>query len=773
MSDELNSVAAWTAIRNSFRGHKPSKILASYVIEQVQSGQFQDERDRICAEFLTEIFLEGALAPEQAFIVCRARWIDLVPFCEKIARLRAGPLPVFPTNPRDRWTFEETLNLVECTKNGNGHMLPRLFSHRTLLQCKDRIRYLTRNYETRHAIRNTEVANEEHNAKESTSTAETKYTLLKVKLMRQVYTARKDRLKLQAQCLVLKRKLIQFEKAVTEFEHAADMCDTEEPDSVDPPAEHGLQDQVLSELIFSSHQTERSRRYSDRMRDICQLLQLTSPRTYRLLRQFLPMPSVSCLKYHYSDRFAVTRNMLTDIEMLRYHMNSLFSDKDQDCLCTIGIDAFAFRTFTEKSPFKRTGDSTFSDAFLFMHIPLDPGLAPKVLHIAKKRNGAFDQSILNIFEEIRDLYQARNMKIMFMATDGDRFLSASHREFFSANVEQYRENFFLAVRKVYKRLTKKSLIMPIADPLHFAKNLRGKLIDHNVAVVNSKDLVFTNAARLEKHLRLGPALTDTGQLARMRDKHVTDIFTLKNVCSLLACREFHSAFLLLPYACIFSVLYAVNLSFDARVFLTNLAFTAFEKMFSQAEAIVQDHKTVGFRHLSGLEGITFAEPCFIKRMLHTCIALRISLVFGPRHLRLDAIGTHLLENAIGIARSVSNSTDYERIVSAFANGEMRKEIGDKWKLRLHVSQRINDGGAKIDTLSDEGVSHVEDWDPRDIVSQIQELCLGIIASQHNQEWELWFNDFKAFVAQIRIRNLSEPSSVANALIVERNKQFQS
>ena len=58
--------------------------------------------------------------------------------------------------------------------------------------------------------------------------------------------------------------------------------------------------------------------------------------------------------------------------------------------------------------------------------------------------------------------------------------------------------------------------MPIADPLHFTKNIRGKLIDDDVAVTlcrsDTDDKACTvNARLLEEHLNLGQALTDVSQ----------------------------------------------------------------------------------------------------------------------------------------------------------------------------------------------------------------------------------------------------------------------
>lgn len=54
--------------------------------------------------------------------------------------------------------------------------------------------------------------------------------------------------------------------------------------------------------------------------------------------------------------------------------------------------------------------------------------------------------------------------------------------------------------------------------------------------------------------------------------------------------------------------------------------------------------------------MTFVEPHYLIRLINTIISLGVSFVFSPEDLRVDSIGTHLVENAIGIARSNSFDT---------------------------------------------------------------------------------------------------------------------
>ena len=138
------------------------------------------------------------------------------------------------------------------------------------------------------------------------------------------------------------------------------------------------------------------------------------------------------------------------------------------------------------------------------------------------------------------------------------------------------------------------------------------------------------------------------------------------------------------------------------MFLAILDFTSFEWLLNQAEQIVKTHRDVKFRYSSGTRAITFTEPSYAKRMMHTCLVLGVSINYVRKITRLD----------VGIARTVGNSSQFNKIVSAFANSEMRKSLAQDLELQIYVSRRINDGGAKIEVnfQSKKGITHPSEWD---------------------------------------------------------------
>ena len=136
----------------------------------------------------------------------------------------------------------------------------------------------------------------------------------------------------------------------------------------------------------------------------------------------------------------------------------------------------------------------------------------------------------------------------------------------------------------------------------------------------------------------------------------------------------------------------------------------------------------------------------------------LGLAFGPNVVRLDAMGTHLVENAIGVARSTANSTRYAAIISAFATAEIRKELARKYKIPLHIPRRINDQ---------------EQWDANDISSMFVELCNHDLMKSARMDLQEFLVSLKQFVASLDITELPGISEVSNALIIQRNYKFKS
>ena len=769
--------------------YSPGTVLISHILDSYSHFQACPLDHRIRIRFLFEQLLYRLIDINSFWRI--ADFLDnrIRPAAEIVVTLATNPEKLRPGDQSRWWTNEETCILLFGYFTENRDLVCKLLPHRPKKYWAKHVTHVITKLERGDLLnelvcRKEEIVETSETWEDCTILVEDLKFQLKLcrkrnkqctaKLMRKTRVFWRRLQALRAKNACLSKRVLQLEKCLLELS-------TENDDEIDQPDQiltsSSLMETVLSEC---SHLNSLSstHTYSDLLRDIGQLIVSTSPKTYRVLRQILPLPSVTCLHAHYSDVVSGMRKQFKDETMIHERVLSGIEPGSVRMISSLCIDAFAVRTFTAGCSLGPSGtvESKYSNVFLFMQVPLDSNYPVRVVHLQPKNSGSFDGSVEARACHIREMFQKNGHPIWFQATDGDPYLNRIHKAFYKKHLKGRTKNdFTVIIQKIHDALIQGET-MPIADPLHFAKNIRGKLVDHDVAIAlsrseNGNTARTTNAMLLEEHLKLGQALTDISQVGRMRDIYVVRIFTLENVLRLLRANEYHAALLLFPYACLFTILYSENLSNSCRMMLVTLAYLSFRRLYKEAKSLVAAKIGVMPRYTKSAKSVTIAEPIHFKRILHTCLAFGIALRFGPRNVRLDAIGTHLVENAIGTARSISNSPDFDAILTAFAKSEVRKAIARKYGISLYVPKRINDGGAKVDTLNEDGLHLSETLDPHDTCSLLMEHATGFNTS--NLELDSFLTEFTSFVAALHLRRFSTPSDVANALIVERNRKFQS
>ena len=731
---------------------------------------------RVEIRFVFRLFLRALIGPDLFLQLC-SWYNDSIVSAGKVLLENSQKICNYVSQAGNRalWSDSDTLILILAVHLGYSQFLPLIFPMRTQFACESRLNHITQELRadgmftdaTPKSPRTFVIAHCDTISVPPVcqKTRKTKHHMrmmrARKKSQRRAKVLHARNMRLRKTCVRLLADVTKLQASVTAMESAREQTD-DGPGSGSP---------LLDDLCrMASVKNSKQRRYPENVLKTAELLRLTSRRGYKLLRQILPVPSESCLRGHFSQQVKETKCLISERDRINEHIDKLISESlgNRDPI-TIGMDAFSFRTFHQKSTLKSptTVHDEFSNGVVFMQIPLNAQIKVKVVHILIKSSGNLDDTCDEVYRAIVEKYHKLCVRCWFRATDGDRHVNKDHDQFFAQYVLSRRNDFNWLLTTLYRRLIDTDMTMPISDPLHLAKNIRGKLLDHPVAVVTDAVNVSVTATLLEDVLHLGSALTDTTRIGRMRDFYVTSMFRLENVSLLLKANEYAAAFLFLPYSCLFTLLYGANLSNHARLSLAHLAYVCFEKLFEEAEMLVATGHAA-YKAGPNVDAITIAEPVYFKRLLHTALAFGIAIAFGPPHLRLEAIGTHLVENAIGIARSISNNTDYQRILSAFANSEMRKDLASELDLLLYVSKRINDGGAKINTLDDSGVCWPDHWYPRDIAQLLHESCKSGFTSQVGKELEQFLAELVCFTDEIEIRQLHEPSPTANGPIMGRN-----
>lgn len=725
-------------IPSCFDGIEPFDLLISYILFTFGDLERMDYQTRVKVRFIFQQFTDRLITPEQLKAISVQFGLPVVQAAENLIRVCIFPEMLAVAAPSWDWTDNETMLAIASVafESNKIHVINRFLKRSTDSQ-RCRIARVVQDLRRHRALDEMSESKLEfqsvsgftiypgdgrsHQGGRITQGMRCSRALQKLQAESCAQNAR-----LHKTIHSLNRKVLGTEEKLTQSVHLRHppVADREaeaicSPENGDCTEQHNLCTQFLIECSRNKDLSPYGRRYSELLCDLSELLRATSRKTYHILRRILPLPCETSLYYKYASTLTRTKTEVTDLDETIKRLEVLLTTGIiKQSPATIGIDAFSFRTFAATTfTDSHCCDKEYSNAFIFLHIPLDADQAPVLLHLQKKSNGSYDGTTAAIFEAMRQVYRKHDAPIWFKATDGDRYVTPEHEYFFSRYVQPNRADFSLLLQEIHEALC--------------------------------------------------------NGLGRMRDIYVTQLFTLRNVCTLLEAKYYAAALLFLPYSCIFTLLYCTNITNETRFFLAKLAYLCFIRLLDEAEKLTAGHSPIKHRFCAGAMAVTIAEPSFIKRMLHSCLSFGLSLTFGPNLVRLDAMGTHLVENAIGVARSTANSTRYAAIISAFATAEVRKEIARKYNIPLHIPRRVNDGGAKVNTLTDDGVQHPEQWDPNDISSMFVEACNHDLMSSARMDLQEFLVTLKQFVASLDITELPEISEVSNALIIQRNYKFKS
>lgn len=109
---------------------------------------------------------------------------------------------------------------------------------------------------------------------------------------------------LRAKNAVKARMLLAAEKIIVQSLNDGEIIDGEEE------VDSSLTKTLLNECQLAVCSPSAKRHYSQFLSDISELLAISSPKTYRILRQMLPLPSVSCLHEHFAATIAHEKRLV-------------------------------------------------------------------------------------------------------------------------------------------------------------------------------------------------------------------------------------------------------------------------------------------------------------------------------------------------------------------------------------------------------------------------------------------------------------------------------
>lgn len=145
----------------------------------------------------------------------------------------------------------------------------------------------------------------------------------------------------------------------------------------------------------------------------------------------------------------------------------------------------------------------YNNGFIFLGIPHDFLLPPKILYISLKEKGSYDETIKEISEIIIDDISNINFNPIFKSTDGDKGISSEHNWFYRTFIKG-QNNFHLICENAWIYANEqKTNVLPFGDLLHLFKNFRARLINYKyIATFFSDNIALASFDEIQSVLNL-------------------------------------------------------------------------------------------------------------------------------------------------------------------------------------------------------------------------------------------------------------------------------
>ena len=554
-------------------------------------------------------------------------------------------------------------------------------------------------------------------------------------------------------------------KAIRDRERAEQQghCDSHPEVSTEPSEDDS---NILEEIQHLATITPKARRYSDRLMRFAYCLMTYSPVAYKFIRSALPLPSRSQIYVRFSDLVAQMKQSLTNVDEVYRLVEDLGKHADHQAspkiVCTLGVDAFAFRLFLRPSAaiselrtklrprdiytlspiledkelvrifeedemseedweeWPDPGESEvyqqkigelfniYNSCFIFVLLPLDCDIPCITLHLEPASSGSANERTATILQQLVEKCALYNIDIPYIAADGDSAWNVKFHNVFSIMQKLRFNDFNNLAMDLYNECRARGIQLPITDPLHYVKSARSKYIRKVIAVTRADLNIQTDCTRAEELLQVGLALSDKSQIGKMRDYYPLELFTVSNVLKLLEAELYADAFFFAPHTLLLLAIRVPFFTLKFRLSLLGAAYLLFYEVYvdvsSEMPRSVQfspEHSTpkVTQRDTSESDMVTFAEVSALKRILCTLLAMGSALQIHPDNLRTDSLGTHIVEQKIGQGREDCDAR-WERILSRFSRNSLRTVCLELDGIEMAVPGRLKTAGCRVTSDAD-------------------------------------------------------------------------
>ena len=396
--------------------------------------------------------------------------------------------------------------------------------------------------------------------------------------------------------------------------------------------------------------------------------------------------------------------------------------------------------------------------FIYMIIPINYKYKPFIVHMHPHKNGQANEEILNNIKSIKEKFNNTIFDIKYISCDGDSFYEHSFDTQFDAFINNYNEENPTQLFELIKELD----LIWISDPLHLWKNGRTRLLFNQIVINPFDDSSSITVEKLDKILETGPILNDKSSIGKMRDGYATSLFTFINSLKMIENGDVASFIYILIFALWNEAILNPHIKPQTREYLLlvllHILITIYRK---QLEGLPDN---VGFKKSEEKPFVTMFSQAKLKRWIPTVVVLALEIADGNLDTGLERIGSHCIEEMIGIIR-VFCKFDHriEKILRSAASFQIIRDISNDLFPKKAKRTRLNSGGCKL-------FNGDKEFDFNASFLQIADTILGLIGytEPHNDEdVDEFITNLIIFVEQAPYPQTSLPSNNSNRSILDR------
>ncbi|KAK8858330.1 hypothetical protein M9Y10_039614 [Tritrichomonas musculus] len=558
---------------------------------------------------------------------------------------------------------------------------------------------------------------------------------------RYVIPDKESSLKYKKENHILNEKLKNLENFINEHSH-----DNNDDHHSNENEEHSFFD----EAIKLNQKNKYVRKYSDLYIAISSIAYIFGSKSYAFIRKYFPLPHETLIRKNISPVVSSNVKKLINIDQCSSIIDDFIQQNsdNKDIHVTLAIDAASFKE-TRGSTIRQkffdldyiSPDKIYSNIFVFFIQPININMKPFPLYITLKENGNASKETLLCIKKVIQILKEKNIKVDFIATDGDRQYDSLHENFFDIIFNLHKANMTFT-QIVDEIANSKMLEIPISDFLHLIKILRSNLVKYGL-VLDYKNSVALRKEELNEY-KMGKALEDMSSHGKMKDSYPFEIFSSTYILKAIDKKQWSFIFYSIPFNLIINSIRNPHLSHDLRQFNLETGYYFILHYFYQYnKSLAPPISRIG-----------------LIRIINTIIGLSVALK-KYEFVQMGHIGTHPLENYFGSLRIACHyDHSYFNIFSAIGKSVLIKKLLEELQQTENIRTRLGYGGTHA-TVENTG-GNIPDISPFDLFKSIWSRMKNENAD--TTYFESWYPFFKTTYWDERI---SSPSYLSGTSIISR------